>query len=244
VWNNERGDTGRRSQGRGAGGCRPLGSSARQHRHDEHSDHPCAGHGGDRSIRWPHCWRLHCRVSRHLLQLFPHASLPLAARVRPPGPHHGGPATRRRACGRRAVGDAAPVADRGRDAGVGGPQPRKRRRATCVEPTLDSVCPRARRPTSTLGLAGCRLEPVTPTEAGCSWSTGRVDSRIGIPRAAWATAGGRRSDSHQPGRTLGYVVLVPTPGRGTSRDERRVAVALSDLLAVAIGVRPLEKARE
>jgi hypothetical protein len=48
---------------------------------------------------------------------------------------------------------------------------------------------------------------------------------------------------HQ-GHTLGHLVLTPTPGRGTSRDQRRVAVALSDLLAVAVRVRPLERARE
>jgi hypothetical protein len=39
-------------------------------------------------------------------------------------------------------------------------------------------------------------------------------------------------------------VLSPRPGRGTSRDERRVAVALSDLLAVTVGERRLEQARE
>lgn len=35
-------------------------------------------------------------------------------------------------------------------------------------------------------------------------------------------------------RSYGRIVLAPTPGRGTTRDQRRVAVALADLLAVTL----------
>ena len=33
-------------------------------------------------------------------------------------------------------------------------------------------------------------------------------------------------------RSYGWIVLTPTPGRGTTLDQRRVAIALADLLAV------------
>jgi K+-sensing histidine kinase KdpD len=39
-------------------------------------------------------------------------------------------------------------------------------------------------------------------------------------------------------RTFGRIVLAPNPGTGTTPDQRRVAVALSDLLAVAIDRHP------
>jgi K+-sensing histidine kinase KdpD len=35
-------------------------------------------------------------------------------------------------------------------------------------------------------------------------------------------------------RSYGRIVLAPSPGRGTTRDQRRVAVALADLLAVTL----------
>jgi K+-sensing histidine kinase KdpD len=41
------------------------------------------------------------------------------------------------------------------------------------------------------------------------------------------------------GRALGHVVLMPTPGRGTSREQRRVAVALTDQLAIAMARDPV-----
>jgi hypothetical protein len=101
--------------------------------------------------------------------------------------------------------------------------------------------------TSTLGLAGCRLEPGYPDGSRPLVDrTGAVDSRVYRYAAGGMELPPEGADLaviHQ-GRTLGHVVLVPTPRRGTSRDQRRVAVALSDLLAVAVGVRPLERARE
>jgi K+-sensing histidine kinase KdpD len=39
-------------------------------------------------------------------------------------------------------------------------------------------------------------------------------------------------------RSFGRIVLAPNPGTGTTRDQRRVAVALSDLLAVTIDRHP------
>jgi K+-sensing histidine kinase KdpD len=41
------------------------------------------------------------------------------------------------------------------------------------------------------------------------------------------------------GRTLGHLVLVPTAGAGTTREQRRVAVALSDQLAIAMSRDPV-----
>jgi K+-sensing histidine kinase KdpD len=39
-------------------------------------------------------------------------------------------------------------------------------------------------------------------------------------------------------RTYGRIVLAPSPGQGTTRDQRRVAVALADLLAVTLDRHP------
>jgi K+-sensing histidine kinase KdpD len=39
-------------------------------------------------------------------------------------------------------------------------------------------------------------------------------------------------------RSYGRIVLAPSPGRGTTRDQRRVAVALADLLAVTLDRHP------
>jgi K+-sensing histidine kinase KdpD len=39
-------------------------------------------------------------------------------------------------------------------------------------------------------------------------------------------------------RSYGRIVLAPSPGRGTTRDQRRVAVALADLLAVSLDRHP------
>ena len=40
------------------------------------------------------------------------------------------------------------------------------------------------------------------------------------------------------GRSYGRIVLSPSAGRGTTRDQRRVAVALADLLAVTLDRHP------
>jgi hypothetical protein len=113
---------------------------------------------------------------------------------------------------------------------------------------LDAVWPAVRAGlTSTLGLAGCRLEPGHPDgERPLVERSGSVDSREyrHAPGGRELPVEGAELPLIHHGRTLGHVVLVPTAGRGTSLDERRVAVALGDLLAVTIGARPLERARE
>ncbi len=44
------------------------------------------------------------------------------------------------------------------------------------------------------------------------------------------------------GHVLGRLVLVPQPHRGTTRPQRRVAVAIADQFAVALAhTQPLEK---
>jgi GAF domain-containing protein len=44
------------------------------------------------------------------------------------------------------------------------------------------------------------------------------------------------------GHLLGRLVLVPQPHRGTTRPQRRVAVAIADQLAVALAhTQPIEK---
>jgi hypothetical protein len=100
---------------------------------------------------------------------------------------------------------------------------------------------------NTLGLAACRLEPGHPDGARpLVERSGAVDTRVyrHAPGGMELPVEGADLPVIHHGRTLGHIVLSPTPGRGTSRDERRVAVALSDLLAVALGERRLERARE
>jgi hypothetical protein len=114
--------------------------------------------------------------------------------------------------------------------------------------SLDVVWPAVRDAlTDTLGLSGCRLEPGHPDGVRpLIERSGAIDTRTyrHAPGGMELPLEGADLPVLHQGRTLGHVVLTPTPGRGTSRDERRVAVALSDLLAVAVGVRPLERARE
>jgi hypothetical protein len=114
--------------------------------------------------------------------------------------------------------------------------------------SLDVVWPAVRDAlTNTLGLAGCRLEPGHPDGTRpLVERSGTVDTRVYryTPGGMELPPEGADLPVIYQGRTLGHVVLTPTPGRGTSRDQRRAAVALSNLLAVAVGVRPLERARE
>ncbi len=42
-------------------------------------------------------------------------------------------------------------------------------------------------------------------------------------------------------RSYGQIVMAPTAGRGTTLDQRRVAVALADLLAVTIDRHPADR---
>ena len=116
------------------------------------------------------------------------------------------------------------------------------------EESLDVVWPVVRDAlTNTLGLSGCRLEPGHPNGARpLVERSGVIDTRTYRHAPGGMELPGEGADLPviHHGRTLGHVVLMPTPGRGTSRDERRVAVAMSDLLAIAVGVRPLERALE
>jgi hypothetical protein len=114
--------------------------------------------------------------------------------------------------------------------------------------SLDVVWPVVRDAlTDTLGLSGCRFEPGHPDGARpLVERSGAIDTRIHrhAPGGMELPVEGADLPVLHHGRPLGHVVLTPTPGRGTSRDERRVSVALSDLLAIAVGARPLEQARE
>jgi K+-sensing histidine kinase KdpD len=92
-----------------------------------------------------------------------------------------------------------------------------------------------------LGLAEVRFEPhrtdrvydVDLPEIGRSGS-------ITAPVMHWTPQGmelprdGAQVAVRAAGRVFGRIVLVPTPGRGTSIDERRVAVALVDSYAIAL----------
>jgi K+-sensing histidine kinase KdpD len=46
---------------------------------------------------------------------------------------------------------------------------------------------------------------------------------------------------HAGTRSYGQIVLAPTPGRGTTLDQRRVAVALADLFAVTLDRHPADR---
>jgi hypothetical protein len=88
-----------------------------------------------------------------------------------------------------------------------------------------------------LDLADCRFEPFAPTS---SLTTIDRDGQIASPHLQWVHGGGFALPAegvavpvvHQ-GRPLGRLVLVPHSGYGTSKPQRRVAVALADQLAVA-----------
>ncbi len=116
------------------------------------------------------------------------------------------------------------------------------------EAPLDAVWPAVRDAlTNSLGLSGCRLAPGHPDGARpVVERSGAIETRTyrHAPGGMELPIEGVDLPVLHQGRMLGHVVLTPTPGRGTSRDERRVAVALSDLLSVAVGVKPVEQARE
>ena len=102
---------------------------------------------------------------------------------------------------------------------------------------LDEVWPVVRRALiAQLDLAAVRFEPVPFRDRYTSLSRqGQIESAtltyepggFALPAegAAVAVAAG--------GRPLGRLVLVPQPHRGTTRSQRRVAVALADQLAIA-----------
>jgi two-component system sensor histidine kinase KdpD len=88
-----------------------------------------------------------------------------------------------------------------------------------------------------LQLQECRFEPApfgtTLTSLG---SRGRIDSK----QLRYAPGGGFTLPSEgvavpvsHGGQQLGRLILVPTPGHGTTAAQRRVAIGLADQLAVA-----------
>jgi K+-sensing histidine kinase KdpD len=110
---------------------------------------------------------------------------------------------------------------------------------------LDEVWPVVRQAlVEQLDLAGCRFEPQPPTEFLTELDrTGKIASR----ELHWVPGGGFALPSEgvavpvvNGGQALGRLVLVPQPGVGTTKPQRRVAVALADQLAVAAArTRPL-----
>jgi hypothetical protein len=91
-----------------------------------------------------------------------------------------------------------------------------------------------------LGLRSCRFEP-----APFSPRLPAVDrrGRIEGQELRWTLTGfelpdgGAQLTVEHAGSLLGRLVLEPTPGHGTTLDQRRVAVALADQLAVVLAQR-------
>ena len=103
---------------------------------------------------------------------------------------------------------------------------------------LDEVWPVVRHAlTDQLDLSACRFEPYAPTSA---LTTIERDGQLSSLHLDWVPGGGFALPAegvavpvvHQ-GRPLGRLVLVPQKGHGTTKPQRRVAVALADQLAVA-----------
>jgi GAF domain-containing protein len=88
-----------------------------------------------------------------------------------------------------------------------------------------------------LDLVACRFEPspshqpLTMLERGGQIASRDLTSAHGGGFAL--PAEGVAVPVVHEGRPLGRLVLVPRPGTGTTRSQRRVAVALADQLAVA-----------
>ncbi len=103
---------------------------------------------------------------------------------------------------------------------------------------LDEVWPVVRRALiEQLDLAECRFDPYAPKEPLTMLDrNGQISSRD----LHWVPGGGFALPAegvavpvvHQ-GHALGRLVLVPRAGKGTTKAQRRVAVALADQLAVA-----------
>ncbi len=96
-----------------------------------------------------------------------------------------------------------------------------------------------------LDLAGCRFEPA-PFDGHLPdlTRTGHVDTELLHYESGGFTlpAEGVEVPVSHGGHVLGRLVLVPQPHRGTTRPQRRVAVAIADQFAVALAnTQPLEK---
>jgi K+-sensing histidine kinase KdpD len=90
-----------------------------------------------------------------------------------------------------------------------------------------------------LRLADARFEPGASHDGDSLVEVGRRGG-LDVREMHWTQTGmelprnGAQVSVRARQRTLGRIVLIPTPGQGTSPDERRVAVALADQLAVAL----------
>jgi Domain of unknown function (DUF4118) len=96
-----------------------------------------------------------------------------------------------------------------------------------------------------LDLADCRFEPA-PFDRRLPDLTrsGRVDAELLHYESGGFTlpSEGVEVPVNHSGHLLGRLVLVPQPHRGTTRPQRRVAVAIADQLAVALAhTQPIEK---
>jgi K+-sensing histidine kinase KdpD len=102
---------------------------------------------------------------------------------------------------------------------------------------LEGVWPVVRRALmEQLDLAECRFEPFTSDDSLTTLERGgqiaardltSVHGGFALPREGVAVPVANE------GRPFGRLVLVPRPGTGTTRSQRRVAVALADQLALA-----------
>jgi hypothetical protein len=96
-----------------------------------------------------------------------------------------------------------------------------------------------------LDLAACRFEPA-PFDGRFPDLTrsGRVDTELLHYESGGFTlpSEGVEVPVNHGGHLLGRLVLVPQPHRGTTRPQRRVAVAIADQFAVALAhTQPIEK---
>lgn len=93
-----------------------------------------------------------------------------------------------------------------------------------------------------LGLDSCRFEPTPFADDHAHLErSGRLpgtEHRLAPGGLALPPDGADIAVTHA-GRLLGRIVLVPHPGRGTSKPQRRMAVALADQLAVAATCTPV-----
>jgi K+-sensing histidine kinase KdpD len=103
---------------------------------------------------------------------------------------------------------------------------------------LDEVWPVVRQALAEqLDLADCRFEPDTPKRVLTALDR---DGHIASRSLKWVPGGGFALPPEgvavpvvNQGRALDRLVLVPKPGKGTTKAQRRVVVALADQLAVA-----------
>jgi K+-sensing histidine kinase KdpD len=97
-----------------------------------------------------------------------------------------------------------------------------------------------------LTLVAATFEPgdQPATETPATMATLERNGRFDVKAMFWSREGmelprdGVSLPVQAGERSFGRIVLIPSPGRGTTRDQRRVAVALADLLAVTLDRHP------